>query len=139
MTQITGHPRLGVAWDIFGNGKTVLRAAGGIFYDHPLLAVAFNSDIADGSQQQQATLLPIGGPSPTGLFNAFQVFHGTVCGVQGSVPAICGAAVTPGVASSSQYLFGFQRFNSSNFTGFGPILPFTLNVAKDFQYPMLSG
>ncbi len=128
-------PRVGAAWDVFGNGKTILRAAGGIFYDHPLLAVAFNSDIADGSQQQQATLVPIGGPSPTGLFNAFQVFHGTVCGVQGSNPAICGAAVTPGVASSSQYQFGFQRFNSANFTGFGPILPFTLHVGKDFQYP----
>ncbi len=128
-------PRVGGAWDIFGNGKTILRAAAGIFYDHPLLAVAFNSDIGDGSQQQQATLVPIGGPSPTGLFNAFQVFHGTVCGVQGSVPAICGAAVTPGVAASSQYQFGFQRFNSANFTGFGPILPFTLHVGKDFQYP----
>ena len=102
----------------------------------PLLAVAFNSDIADGSQQQQATLLPIGGPSPTGLFNAFQVFHGTVCGVQGSVPAFCGAVRTPGVAASAQYQYGYQRFDSSAFTGFGPILPFTLNVAKDFQYPV---
>ncbi|HTH51896.1 MAG TPA: TonB-dependent receptor [Pyrinomonadaceae bacterium] len=129
-------PRLGVAWDVAGNGRTIIRAAGGIFFDHPLLAVSFNSDIADGSQQQQATLLPIGGPSPTGLFNAFQVFHGTVCGVQGSNPAICGAAVTPGVAPSAQYLFGLQRFNPSNFTGFGPILPFTLNVSKDFEYPM---
>lgn len=128
-------PRFGAAWDLFSNGKTVLRAAAGLFYDHPLLAVAFNSDIGDGSQQQQATLLPIGGPNPAGLFNAFQVFHGTVCGVQGSNPAICGSTVTPGVASSSQYLFGFQRFNPANFTGFGPILPFTLNVAKDFQYP----
>ena len=128
-------PRLGVAWDVSGNGKTVIRAAAGIFYDHPLLAVAFNSDIADGSQQQQATLLPIGGPSPTGLLNAFQVFQGTVCGVQGSNAAVCGAAVTQAIASSAQYLFGFQRFNPSTFTGFGPILPFTLHVAKDFQYP----
>src|SRR5439155_2609372 len=85
-------PRLGVAWDIAGDGKTVVRAAAGIFYDHPLLAVSFNSNIADGSQQQQATLLPIGGPSPTGLLNAFQVMHGTVCGVGGSNAAICGAA-----------------------------------------------
>src|SRR6185436_5232490 len=88
-----------------------------------------------GSQQQQATLVPIGVPSPTGLFNAFQVMHGTVCGVQGSNAAICGASVTPGVAPSSQYQFGFMRFNPNNFTGFGPILPFTLHVAKDFQYP----
>lgn len=128
-------PRLGFAWDVRGNGRTIIRAAAGRFFDHPLLAVSFNSNIADGSQQQQATLVPIGGPSPTGLFNAFQVMHGTVCGVQGSNPAICGAAVTPGVASSAQYQFGLMRFNPANFTGFGPILPFTLHVIKDFQYP----
>lgn len=117
-------PRLGVAWDVRGNGRTVVRAAAGLFYDHPLLAVAFNSDIADGSQQQQATLPPIGGPSPTGVLNAFQVFQGTV------IPG-----VTPGVAASAQYLNGFMRFNPSTFTGFGPILPFTLHVSKDFEYP----
>ncbi|HVF48248.1 MAG TPA: TonB-dependent receptor [Pyrinomonadaceae bacterium] len=128
-------PRLGVAWDVGGNGKTVIRAAIGRFFDHPLLAVAFNSNIADGSQQQQATLIPIGGPSPTGLLNAFQVFHGTVCGVNGSNPQICGAARTPGIAASSTYQFGFQRFDSSMFTGFGPILPFTLHVGKNFEYP----
>ena len=129
-------PRSGIAWDVTSNGKTVIRAAGGIYYDHPLLAVSFNSNIADGSQQQQATLLPIGGPSPTGLFNAFQVFHGTVCGVQGSNTAICGAAVTPGVASSSRYQFGLMQFDPAAFTGFGPVLPFTLNVSKDFEYPV---
>lgn len=128
-------PRAGFAWDVTGDGKTIIRGAGGIFYDHPLLAVSFNSNIADGSQQQQATLLPIGGPSPTGLFNAWQVFHGTVCGVQGSNATICGSAITPGVASSSRYQFGLMHFDPSAFTGFGPILPFTLNVSKDFEYP----
>ena len=117
-------PRLGIAWDVRGNGRTVVRAAAGLFYDHPLLAVAFNSDIADGSQQQQSTLLPFGGPSPTALLNAFQVFQGTV------IPG-----VTPGLAASAQYLQGFQRFNPNTFTGFGPILPFTLHVGKDFEYP----
>lgn len=128
-------PRAGFAWDVMGSGKTIVRGALGMFYDHPLLAVSFNSNIADGSQQQQATLVPIGGPSPTALFNAFQVFHGTVCGATGSNSAICGAAVTPGVAPSSVYQYGFMRFDPTAFPGFGPILPFTLNVAKDFQYP----
>ncbi|MGI8811190.1 MAG: TonB-dependent receptor domain-containing protein [Pyrinomonadaceae bacterium] len=126
-------PRAGFAWDIFGSGRTVVRGALGLFYDHPLLAVAFNSDIADASQQQQA-VLTAGSPAPTALFNAAQVFQGTVCGVQGSVPTICGSTVTPGVATSAQYQFGRQRFNDQTFTGFGAVLPFTLPVAKDFQY-----
>lgn len=129
-------PRLGFALDLKGDGKTVIRGAGGIFYDHPLLAVSFNSNIADGSQQQQATLLPIGGPASNGLLNAFQVMHGTVCGVTGSVAALCGGGNTQAIASSAVYQYGRMRFDSSKFTGFGPILPFTLHVAKDFEYPM---
>ncbi len=129
-------PRLGLAYDVAGDGKTVIRAAGGFFFDHPLLVVSFNSNIADGSQQQQATLLPIGGPSPTGLLNAFQVMHGTVCGVNGSNAAICGTSRTQAIAPTAVYQFGQMRFDSSRFTGFGPILPFTLHVIKDFEYPM---
>jgi outer membrane receptor protein involved in Fe transport len=36
-------PRLAVAWDPWSDGKTAVRAAFGLFYDHPLLAIAFNS------------------------------------------------------------------------------------------------
>jgi hypothetical protein len=127
-------PRVGAAWDVFGNGKTVLRGAAGLFFDHPLLAVAFNSDIADSSQQQQSTLVPIGGPSPLGLLNAFQVFQGTLinCNFAGAIP---GTNCTPGLAPTANYLRGFQRFDPATFTGFGPILPFSLPVAKDFRYP----
>ena len=50
-------PRVGFAWDIHNDGKTVLRASYGIFYDHPLLAIGFNSDIADAAQQQQDVLI----------------------------------------------------------------------------------
>jgi hypothetical protein len=126
-------PRFGAAYDVFGNGKTVLRGALGLFYDHPLLAVAFNSDIADAAQQQQA-VLTAGSPTPTALLNASQVFQGTVCGGALANP-VCGPGVfTPGLASTAQYQFGRQRFNDQTFPGFGPVLPFTLPIAKDFKY-----
>lgn len=41
------QPRLGFTWDIFGSGKTILRASSGIFYDRTpglLLNQAFNSN-----------------------------------------------------------------------------------------------
>src|SRR5438552_6380805 len=125
-------PRLGIAWDIKGDAKTVVRAAAGMFYDHPLLAIAFNSDIADAAQQQQGILTP-GSPDPRSLVNAVQVFQGTVveCNFTGAIP---GVNCTPGVAPSAQYQTGRQRFNDQTFPGFGPVLPFTVPVNKDFKY-----
>ncbi len=126
-------PRFGFAYDISGNGKTVVRGALGLFYDHPLLAAAFNSDIADAAQQQQA-VLTAGSPALTSLLNAAQVFQGTVC-TSASANPICPAGFnTPGVAPSAQYQFGRQRFNDQTFSGFGAVLPFTLPIVKDFQY-----
>ncbi|HKR11675.1 MAG TPA: TonB-dependent receptor [Pyrinomonadaceae bacterium] len=127
-------PRAAIAWDPWNNGKTAIRAAFGLFYDHPLLAISFNSDIADAVQQQQGILTP-GSPAQTALLNAVQVFQGTVCPPGGPVTPICPAGVvTPGVAAGAQYQFGRQRFNDQTFPGFGPVLPFTLHVQKNFEY-----
>ncbi|HEX8846071.1 MAG TPA: TonB-dependent receptor [Pyrinomonadaceae bacterium] len=128
-------PRFGLAWDINSDGKTVFRAAYGIFYDHPLLAVAFNSDIADGSQQQQYTnVLPIS-PAPNATLNLLNIFQGTVCTAATTNPLCPAGVTTPGAAASAQYLPGRLVFNDQTFVGFGPIFPFTLAVGKDFEYP----
>lgn len=138
-------PRFALAWDPMNNGKTVIRAAYGLFYDHPLLAVGFNSDIADAAQQQQFVGIS-GSPSPTALLNATQIFQGTVCNgtASGAANPVCLASglpatfFTPGVASTAQYQFGRQRFNDQTFPGFGAVLPFTLPVSKDFEYASAS-
>ena len=126
-------PRFGFAYDIFGNGKTVLRGSIGLYYDHPLLAVAFNSDIADAAQQQQS-VLTAGSPIADITFECRASFSRNGLRSGRLVPTICGPAVTPGVAPTAQYQFGRQRFNDQTFTGFGAVLPFTLPVSKDFKY-----
>lgn len=127
-------PRIGFAWDINGKGKTVVRGAYGLYYDHPLLAVAFNSDIADAAQQQQYFNVLPGNPASNQLLNLLQIFQGTVCSTA-TANALCPPGLTtPGVATTAQYLPGRVRFNDQTFVGFGPLFPFTLAVGKNFEY-----
>ena len=136
-------PRVGLAWDPAGNGKTVIRAGYGMFYDHPLLATAFDAVTADGGRSVQ--LISTGGTaSACGL-----VPQTPVCGNGDSPTNLNGSSIFQGVLNalpSMFYLPSQQRFDplasGSIFAnqaylqaGFPlPILPFTLPIAKNFVY-----
>jgi len=130
-------PRIGLAWDPQNNGKTVVRTGYGMFYDHPPLALAFNSAVADGAGAPQFAWTggaPAACTSPTAAvqnINATNIFQGLL----GCLPPSFG------------YLPNQQRFDSflpnsifvnENYLSAGvplSILPFGFPTARNFQYP----
>ncbi len=133
------QPRIGVAYDVFGDGKTVARASYGIFFDHPLLALVFDSAVADGTQAPQILLFggslnPCSAQNIASALNAANAFAGRL----GCLPP------------AFTYLPNQQRFNptpntesvwiNQNFLQPGQppvplsVLPFGFPVAQNFKY-----
>ena len=113
------QPRFGIAFDPKGDGKTVLRASYGVFFDHPLLALYFLGDASDASSSGQLFFGP-GAPCNTsgggpGSLNAVNTFQGILT-TPGCLPTVPG------------YIPGQQRFNPA---------PFTPSQASDPQFPGL--
>ncbi|MGC2323536.1 MAG: TonB-dependent receptor [Terriglobales bacterium] len=75
------QPRLGIAWDVRGNQKSVLRASAGIYYAHQNMLSQVGSITTNGVQQFTAfdtsAIFASGGPAPPTWPNAFPAPGGT--------------------------------------------------------------
>jgi Carboxypeptidase regulatory-like domain len=114
------QPRIGMAWDPKGDGKTVFRSSYGLFYDHPLLGLYFLGDASDGSTSGQ---LAFAGTSActvagaAGNLNAIPIFQGLLPGPGGNVASPCSPTANPLVLNALGYEPNQQQFQALNFPG----------------------
>jgi hypothetical protein len=96
-------PRLGISWQPFGNGKTVIHAGGGIFYNAPtsgngILAIFYNPPIRNPQTFTSTLARPL-----VGLATSFPAANA------GTSSSPFGIAQNFGTATINEWSFNIQR------------------------------
>ncbi len=86
-------PRAGLAWDAFGDGKTVVRAGGGLFTAPELFIVPFTSTVLDGSASHIYATITTAANSPAQLEGALGIEKSEATAANPN-PALTGAQLS---------------------------------------------